>query len=154
QYSVAIITRHPGQYLTKSIPVAQHVLVASTPYVPIAPSGPNANWLLPLDSLAQRVIGTLVVFPFAALFWWLLLVRGAGRSSTIEAMGALAMLGFYGLAVTALGAYVYYARLHTPYMSLLILVVWGTAVFALRGLVRIIPRVWRSFSSFKIFSLD
>jgi hypothetical protein len=136
QYSVAIISRHPGEYLAKSVPVAQHVLISSTPYVPIAPAGANASWLMPFDGFSQWVIGTLMGFPFAALFWWLLLVRGAGRSYTIDAMGALALLGFYGLAVTALGAYVYYARLHTPYAPLLILVAWCTAAFAVKGIAK------------------
>lgn len=146
QYSVAIISRHPGEYLAKSVPVAQHILVSSTPYAPIAPAGPNASWLLPLDGFSQRVIGTLMVFPFAALFWWLLLVRGAGRSYTIEAMGALALLGFYGLAVTALGAYVYYARLHTPYAPLLILVVWGTLAIGIAKALRYAISYWRARS--------
>lgn len=154
QYSMAIIMGHPGEYVAKSVPVALHVLVSSTPYLPIAPSGPNAGWLAALDALSQRIIAILIVFPFVALFWWLLLIRGAGHSYAIEAMGALALLGFYGLATTALGAYVYYARLHTPYAPLLILVVWGTAVFAARGLVRALPRLPRSFNLFKRFSLD
>src|SRR5262249_27914286 len=43
QYSVAIIMAHPGEYLAKSVPVAQHVLISVTPYLPVAPSGPNAG---------------------------------------------------------------------------------------------------------------
>lgn len=136
QYSVAIILGHPGEYIAKSIADAQHVLVSTTPFLPVAPAGPNAGWLAPLDSFARWVIGTLAFFPFFALLWWLLLIRDAGRSYTVEALGALALLGFYGLALTAFGAYVFFARLHTPYAPLLILVVWCTVVFALRGAIR------------------
>jgi hypothetical protein len=144
EYSTAIITRRPGEYLAKSVPVARQVLVSATPFLPIASSGPSAPWLLPLDDFSQLVVGSLIAFPFAALFWWLLLVRSAGRSYTIEAMGALALVGFYGLAVTALGAYVYYARLHTPYAPLLILVIWGTVAIGIAKALQYAVSYWRA----------
>jgi len=40
-------------------------------------------------------------------------------------MAALALLAAYGLALSALGGYIYYPRLHTPYAPLLLAVGWG-----------------------------
>jgi hypothetical protein len=46
-------------------------------------------------------------------------------------MAALALVASYGPALGALGGYVYYPRLHTPYAPLLLAVGWGTLLYLL-----------------------
>lgn len=123
EYGSAIIREHPLEYLGHSAPLALQSLAIVAPFHPVPP-----NPLLSLlDPISATVIGSLVLFPLLALLWWGLLVRTQSRVSlSVEIMAALALLGFYGLALTTLGGYIYYPRLHTPFAPLLIAVVWGS----------------------------
>ncbi|HLZ22772.1 MAG TPA: hypothetical protein VKQ30_11675 [Ktedonobacterales bacterium] len=129
--SISIIARHPIEYLTKSIPIAGEVLTGTTSQSPILQNEPFADWLLPLDALSRVVMHSLLVFPLVALVWWVMLAwRHTHDQLVVPAMGALALVAFYGLALTSLGGYIFYPRLRTPYGPLLIVVVWSSLVLS------------------------
>lgn len=140
-YGVAIIQAHPLEYLGHSAPLAIESLGASTPFRPLAASGPFAGPLAALTLLAQGLMWTFAVFPALALFWWGLLLFGppaTRRSLTVELMAAMSLLAFYDLALTTLGGYIYYPRLHTPFVPLLIVVVWGSIALGARRLAAVV----------------
>ena len=146
-YGTAIIRQHPLDYLGHSAPLAIESLSASTPFRPLAPSGAFAGPLAGLTVLAQALMWTFTAFPAVALFWWGMLLRGSPqtrRSLTVEVMAALSLLAFYDLALTTLGGYIYYPRLHTPFDPLLIVVVWGSAALGVRRLAALAMRRRRS----------
>ena len=133
EYSTAIITAHPLEYLAKSLPLVAQLLTDTTPFRPLARQ--RAFWplLLALDGLSRLAfVALLALFPLGALSWWWRLRRAtADDHLLVETMAALALLAAYGLALSALGGYIYYPRLHTPYAPLLLAVGWG----ALLGLL-------------------
>lgn len=132
-YSTTIIAHHPLEYLGKSLPIAGETLTETAPVSPVLPHGTFAGWLLALNAISEAIIRSLLVFPLLALLWWGLLFWQRTRNTlTVQVMSAVALLAFYGLALTSLGGYVYYSRLRTPYGPLLIVVVWGSAVVAAR----------------------
>lgn len=142
-YSVAIIRQHPLEYLVRSTPLAIESLSASVPFRPLAPNGAFASPLAALTALAQALMWTFIVFPALALFWWGVLLLGppaARRSFVVEVMAALSLLAFYDLALTTLGGYIYYPRLHTPFDPLLIVVVWGSIALGARRLAALAMR--------------
>lgn len=138
-YGAAIIEAHPVEYLAHSAPLAVASLGDSVPFRPLAARGPFAAPLTALTVIAQALMWTLAVFPLMALFWWSVLVFGSPsmrRSLVVEGMATLSLLAFYDLALTTLGGYIYYPRLHTPFDPLLIVVVWGSAALAVRWAAR------------------
>ena len=57
-----------------------------------------------------------------------------GDHLLVETMAALALVASYGLALSALGGYLYHPRLHTPYAPyapLFLAVGWGTLLYLL-----------------------
>lgn len=132
-YSTAIIVRHPLEYLTSSLHIARETLTEVAPVSPVLPQGAVASPLLALNAISETIIRSLIVFPVLALLWWMLLtVRRTRDSLAVQMMAALALLAFYGLALTSLGGYIYYSRLRTPYAPLLIAVVWGSLALGIR----------------------
>lgn len=134
-YATAIIVRHPVEFIARSVPVAGYSLSRVYPFTPVRAPGWRAAWA----SVSAIALSTLMLFPLVALGWWLALLRGY-RSPVAQTFGALALLGFYGLAITTLGGYVYYTRLHMPFNLILLATVWGTAAWVV---VRLIER-WRA----------
>ncbi len=61
-----------------------------------------------------------------------------------ELFGALALLAVYDWALTTLGGYVYFERLHAPFDPLLMIIVYGSAGLALLALTRIVGVIWRT----------
>lgn len=143
-YGTAIMKTHPLEYVAHSAPLAIQSLSASEPFRPLAAHGPNAAWLAPLTALARLLMWLLAVFPLAALCWWGLLLAGptaVRRSLLVEGMAALSLLALYDLALTTLGGYIYYPRLHTPFDPLVIVVVWGSVALVIaRLLIRLTKR--------------
>lgn len=143
EYALAIIKQHPLEYLGHSIVLGRDSLSTTEPFRPT----PHTPVLGALQWLADSVMRSLVWFPLLALLWWILAARsrgktpGAGKESA-ELMGALALIAFYGLAITTLGGYIYYGRLHTPFDPLLITVVWGSVLLVVATLAeQIAPRL-------------
>ena len=135
-YALAIIEGHPLEYLWHSVLLARDSLATTELFRP-APHTPAID---ALQWLASAIMRSLVWFPLLALLWWVVAARprddlsAVGRESA-EMMGALALVAFYGLAITTVVGYIYYGRLHTPFDPLLIAVVWGSALLAVVSLV-------------------
>jgi 4-amino-4-deoxy-L-arabinose transferase-like glycosyltransferase len=126
-YSQAIILHHPVEYVLKSVPVGVSSLATTAPFKPIHTHGPNATLLDKLQGFSMLILSSMILFPIVALFWWVwLLRRRKAASLLVLGMAALSLMGLYGFAVTTLGGYVYYPRLHTPFDPLMIAVVWGS----------------------------
>lgn len=143
EYAEAIIIGHPVEYLWHSMLLGRDSLSTTELFRP-APHTPVVD---ALHWLADTIMGSLVWFPLLALGWWVIVARpradltGIGREGS-EMMGALALIAFYGLAITTLGGYVYYGRLHTPFDPLLIAVVWGSVSLAIVAVAeRLAPRL-------------
>ncbi|MGZ3714366.1 MAG: hypothetical protein ACXVA4_03005, partial [Ktedonobacterales bacterium] len=143
EYAVAIIKEHPVEYLGHSLVLGRDSLGVTELFRP-APHTPVVDGL---HWLADIIMRSLVWFPLLALAWWVMVARpradltGIGREGA-EMLGALALIAFYGLAITTLGGYIYYGRLHTPFDPLLIVVVWGSALLAVVALAeRVGPRL-------------
>ncbi len=126
-YAYAIIERHPAEFLIKSVPLALSSLSSLTD-APIV----NHNGFLegPLDellSISSYLYKWSKFFPICVFIWIGLQVwKRTASLHFVQAMGGIVLLTLYGLIVTTLGGYIYYDRLHTPFLPLLILVVWCT----------------------------
>jgi hypothetical protein len=74
-YSVAIIRRHPVEFVAKSGPVAAAALTTVNPFVPIAPHGPFAAPLLAINAAITTLMRYgLPFFPLLGAGWllWML----------------------------------------------------------------------------------
>ncbi|MEO7000744.1 MAG: hypothetical protein ABI068_02990, partial [Ktedonobacterales bacterium] len=140
RYALAIIERHPIEFLARSGPVVVYSLRIAYPYRPLAADAPA--WLMRLDTFSDSILRQMNWFLLLAPLWWLLLLahivsqraRRVLRALPVEAISALALLAAYDLALTTLGGYIYYPRLHAPFDPLLIIVVYGgTLIAALAG---------------------
>lgn len=131
-YSVAIIRAHPVEFAAKSIPVTAEALQTVRPFRPIDAHGPFAPALLAVNAGVESLMRVgLPFFPLVAAGWLLWLFGWRRKPSLLaEAMGLFALVGGYGLVLTVVGGYVYYARLRVPYAPLLLTVVWGSVVLA------------------------
>lgn len=128
-YSLSIIATHPLEYAAKSIPVAAQTLTDTTDFRPIVVTGTFAGALSALDAIGSLVIRGLILFPLVAVHWVVVALRRSADWRP-RAAAALALIGAYGVALTALGSYAYYPRLRAPYAPLLIALVWGTLLVA------------------------
>lgn len=143
EYALAIIKRHPLEYLGHSVLLGRDSLGTIELFRP----APHTPTLDALHWLADSIMLALVWFPLLALVWWALAARPREKLAGIrregaEVMGALALIAFYGLAITTLGGYIYYGRLHAPFDPLLIVVVWGSVLLAVAALAeRFGPRL-------------
>ena len=128
-YARAIVLRHPAQFLADSVPLAFNSL-----YDPYQFGGINAYRRLakPLDVLLN--FSTLdyalyLLFPFCAAGWLIVLLRRPRRlrgRRRAEMAGALTLLALYDLAVTTVGSYAEYGRLHLGFDPLMLIVVGGS----------------------------
>lgn len=130
-YSVAVIVHHPLEYLGDSAQLAVSSVANEIPFRPVFANTPYTGVLVALGAIGATVIHALVVAPLCALVWWaLLLARRRRASPQVEIICAVALLAFYGLALTTLGGYVYYGRLHTPFTPLSLVVVGASVATA------------------------
>jgi hypothetical protein len=144
-YAQAVIAGHPIEFLARSVPVlftSSSVGYLQDERSPIAPRGPFAAVLGALEAISTGTYFSYIVFPFVALPWLALFLLGrrarealpwrAGISTVpIELVAVVAFLGFYALVVTTLGGYGDYARIHTSFDPLVIVVIWGSLLTAI-----------------------
>lgn len=137
-YALAIVTRHPLEFVAKSIPVL--FTSSSLGYVDddfrvissIRPDGPFAGLLFALRAISTGTYLTYIVFPLVATAWLILFLRRRASPpdrpsvAASEALGIVALLGLYALVMTTLGGYGDYARIHTSFDPLVIVVIWAT----------------------------
>jgi len=129
QFSQWIIVHHPGEFFVKSVPVFFSSLTVFYEESGIARAGPFASPLLWLDGLFRTLYTWYFFFPACAAVWLLLLCWRKTRSLLmVQMMGAIVLLGLYGLVSTTLGAYRAYdfMRIHTLFDPLMTLVILGT----------------------------
>jgi hypothetical protein len=131
-YAAEVIEHHPLAFLGHSIPTMFSSL--SLGYTAddfqtisaIQPHGPFAPLLVTLRAISAGIYVTYVLFPLVALPWAALCCwRRTARLWQVEAMGAVALLGLYALILTTIGGYGDYARIHTAFNPLMIVVIWG-----------------------------
>jgi hypothetical protein len=135
-YALAVIERHPIEFLGRSIPV---LFTSSSPgytqddfrtISAIQPRGPFGPLLGVLDAVSIGIYASYIVFPLVAVFWLaLLFLRRSQRGPSgdrVEAAAVVALLGLYALVITTLGGYGDYARIHTSFDPLMLVVIWGS----------------------------
>lgn len=136
-YSTAMILTHPGAFIVGCWGTLIHSLTSTEPFHPLPASGGGA--LLALGTLARVTLQQMWLILLIAPAWWLLWALGRGDDDArrrAAQMSALALLVAYDLVMTTAGGYIYYARLHTPFAPLLMLVVVGSALLAAERGVR------------------
>ena len=127
-FAIAIIVRHPGEFLLKSIP---YTFSSLTYYYP-PPQSPvpglfyqPLTWLL---SIHRVLYAGNALFPLCAVVWiFLLCWRRTRSASFIQNMGLVVLITLYELIITTLGGYFEsdYARFHTVFNPLIILTIWS-----------------------------
>ena len=133
-FAIAIIVRHPGEFLLKSIP---YTFSSLTNYYP-APQNPvpgrfyhPLTWLL----FIHRVLyAGNVLFPLCALVWLFLLCwRRTRNNILVRNMGFVVLIALFELFITTLGGYDVnaYARFHTVFNPLIILSIWSLLFMSL-----------------------
>ena len=136
-YSTAMILRHPATFLAGCWGTLLYTLSSSQLFRPLPASAGSA--LVALTAFSQAILRWLWPFLLIAPFWWLLWALGQGDEQArrrAAQMSALALLVAYDLLMTTAGGYIYYARLHTPFDPLLLLVVVGSVALAAERVVR------------------
>ncbi len=138
-YAQSIITNHLGEYIFKSVPLAYSSLTDSSCdkcASQVAPDGPLGGYLVNLRQIFRTFYGWNKFFPFCCLFWIFLLIwRRTARLYMVESMGPIVFLTLYGLIITTLGSFDSYQRLHTPFNTLLLLVILGTFLLGMLCIV-------------------
>lgn len=131
-YARAIIERHPVQFLGDSIPVAVNSLSDYYQFGGINTYRRLAKPLHTLLSFSAVVFPLFMLFPLCAAAWIVALLRRRrdhtprrdGRRAEIA--GALILLALYDLAVTTVGSYDEYGRIHLAFDPLMLIVVVGS----------------------------
>ncbi len=150
-YARAIILRHPVEFLAKSVPLALSSSDTFTYYdvsnslsltnfrkgSQVDLNGPFGTPLDWLQSFFVMIYGLNGLFPVCAILWLLLLLwRRTAQLRTVQTMGIIAFLGLYGLVASTIGAYEDFTRLHTAFIPLCTLVVWGTLLAIVLAIIR------------------
>ncbi|HLY31482.1 MAG TPA: hypothetical protein VKQ36_10665, partial [Ktedonobacterales bacterium] len=143
QYALAIIRRHPGEFLADSWTLGVHTLHTGYPFHKFTPGGSLAPALTWLDGFSMLTLDQMYWALTLAPLWWTLCVLGwlaarwglvrrlvgqrqlAGLRSRVadfitpqrvievaEMMSVIALLAAYDWALTTMGGYVYFERLH------------------------------------------
>ncbi|HEY7416136.1 MAG TPA: hypothetical protein VH593_13160, partial [Ktedonobacteraceae bacterium] len=128
-FAKSIIEHHPVEFLVKSVPVFFSSLTIYYRESSITPHAHFAHYLNWLDNKFQALYKWNIFFPPCALIWFLLLCwQWTRRFHTVQMMGVVVLLAFYGLIAMTLGAYrgFDYVRIHVTLDPLFILIIWGT----------------------------
>lgn len=128
-YARSVILHHPAQFLADSVPLAFNSL-----YDPYQFGGINvyrrlAKPLKVLLNFSTLDYALYLLFPLCAAGWLIVLLRRPRRSGErrrAEMAGALTLLALYDLAVTTVGSYGEYGRLHLGFDPLMLIVVVGS----------------------------
>ncbi len=137
------ILHHPIEFLLKSVPAFLGSLTTYYNNYPIGTVGRYEwalGWLKSIQRLLYNVNG---LFPLCALVWGILFFwRKTEQRQLITAMGLLALIVFYGIAITTLGGYRFddYMRIHTVFSPLLLLLILISLFLFFQTVV---PRLWR-----------
>jgi hypothetical protein len=129
-YSRAIVLHHPVQFVAKSVPMAFRSLYQYSAYEPVNSAGREAGALNALQQFSAIVYPLFMLFPFVAAGWALTLVLRWRRRTAWGRYAApvcvVSLIALYDLAMTTLGSYGEYTRLHLSFDPLMLVVVVGT----------------------------
>ena len=147
-FATAIIQRHPIEFAAKTLLLLFGSLSPGwlndnfVSITAIQPAGAFAGLLLALQRLSLVTVAGYLLFPVLALIWLARFsIRGGhdavaastsaagARRVHVDAIGVVALIGFYALVVTALGTYSEYGRIHTSSDPLVIVVI-GSSMYA------------------------
>ncbi len=141
-YATTIVEHHPIEYALKTGALFFSSLGNYYYESRVTSQGPFWQPLFLLENLSQKALFLYQLFPFFALLWLgLLLWRRTARSPLVEMMGALSLIGLYELVLTSSGGYEAYARLHSAFNPVLLVVVWGTLLLGLAFLAQRMVRL-------------
>jgi tellurite resistance protein TehA-like permease len=135
-FARAIILRHPGEFLLKSLPLFFTSLIDYFP-VTYHPGIPASPLVASLQSFHRALYWLNACFPLIALAWLVLLCwRRTGRRYEVLAMSVIVLLVAYGVVVTTLGGYRPddFMRVHIVFDPLLIVLFWTSLFLLLRYL--------------------
>lgn len=141
-----IIMHHPFEFLYKSVPFFFSSLVEYYDANRTPLPGPLDTPLYQLKAVYRAVYICNGAFPVSVLIWGGLLCWRRTRSQyVVTAMGALLLLTLYALIITTLGGYRPddYMRVHIVFAPLLMLVVWGSALY---GVVYVLQKRQKTIS--------
>lgn len=139
KFAKAVILAHPVEFLWKSLPLMFTTLPIHSQWGGIVAHRANSAWLYNLLSYSAGIFPLFVIFPLIGV-WNLCLWAGnwvrtaftgrpdaeIGRAELQVTMtAALALLGLYDLALTTLGSYGEYERLHLAFDPLMLIVIVG-----------------------------
>jgi hypothetical protein len=143
-FGLAVIEHHPLQFFAREIPLVvtsgsfAYTADEPTTILTVLPNGPFGAPLQALASLSAAIYWSYEAFLAVVALWiaralWCRIrhapaprfVRGLGEP---RAMGAVLLLGVYGLGITTLAAYGDYARIRSCFQPLLLVAVWATAL--------------------------
>jgi hypothetical protein len=135
-FARAIILRHPGEFLLKSLPLFFTSLIDYYP-VTYHTGIPASPFVAGLQTLHRALYWLNACFPLIALALLVLLCwRRTAHRQEVLAMGMLVLLVGYGVIVTTLGGYRPddYMRVHIVFDPLLIVLFWASLFLLLRYL--------------------
>jgi hypothetical protein len=156
-YATSIVQQHPIEFIMKTVPIFFSSLTQHYHESQVIAQGPFGNELVTLENLSQKSILLYQLFPLFALIWLVLLFwPRTARSRQVEMLAALSLIGLYELVLIATGGYEAYARLHTPFNPLMLVVICETLLLGLplsaylvkkssfltAALVRLWPVIW------------
>jgi 4-amino-4-deoxy-L-arabinose transferase-like glycosyltransferase len=131
-YADAVVIHHPIQFVLDTLPLFLTTWQQVTSFSSISPHGPFLTPLLAINSITGDISQAFPYFPVFVLLWLgLICWRRTSRLRSVEMMCAVVLLAFYELFCTSLGGYVEFWRLHIPFEPLLILIIYGSALWAL-----------------------
>lgn len=133
EFARATIERHPFEFLAKSVPVALLSLKAFYYESIVSRQGPFGVPLLWMQSLYRLLYRLTITFPvFAGAWIYMLFWRRTAGLRSVQAMGAIVLITLYGWIIVVLTGYDAYIRYYTPFYPLVILVIWGGLLAAVR----------------------
>jgi hypothetical protein len=123
-YATSVVEQHPVEFVLKTVPIFFSSLTQQYHESQISAAGPFGKELAVLDTLSLQVVLLYLLFPLLAVIWlvWFCWPRLA-RSRQVDIMAALSLIGLYELVLIATGGYEAYARLHTAFNPLLLVVI-------------------------------
>lgn len=131
-YALAVIKAHPIEYLLKSLPAVFALPIGYYAYSSIDLNGSFGWELYQLQRSARWLYFVEATFVVWVLAWvFLLCWRRTRRLPAVEAMSAILLIVLYQLFVDSLGAYVDLRRFRAPIEPLIVLVIWGSLLWAL-----------------------
>ncbi len=139
-FSRTIIIHHPVEFLLKSVPILFTSLTSYYDSSRASISGPLDKPLGVLKSIHRTLYSLNACFPLCVIVWFFLFCWQKTRSQLLVLeMGAIVFVALYALIITTVGGYRFddYMRVHIVFDPLLIVIIWGSFLFAILHVIRV-----------------